>query len=365
MSPSKKSSKKANTAVVYHPLFLEHDTGQGHPESPQRLTSIMNYLDAQQLWKNPQIVKIQPQPASPETVKNLHHEGYIKRVKETAQRGGGWVDADTHISVRSYDAALLAAGAGLTAAKAIISKQVNNAFCLVRPPGHHALATRAMGFCLFNNIALTADWLLRNKHANRVAIVDWDAHHGNGTQDLFFDRKDVLYISLHQDGRTLFPLSGFPDEVGEGDGKAYTINLPVPPGTPNEPYLKIYEEIAEPILHQFKPDWILISAGYDAHRNDPLTQLGLTNKAFHQITHSLLSIAKKTAHNRIIAFLEGGYNLQATSKSTYLTLHSLAQLEGKPPIDPPYQTKTSPQYTSYTKKLTKFHSDHLGGEWKL
>jgi acetoin utilization deacetylase AcuC-like enzyme len=237
--------------------------------------------------------------------------------------GGGRIDADTSAGASSWDAALLAAGAGLDAVERLERGDGSAAFCVVRPPGHHATPGRAMGFCLLNNVAVTAAALA--DRGERVLVYDWDAHHGNGTQDAFYDDRRVLYVSAHQ--WPLYPGTGALDETGEGPGKGYTINLPLPPGTTGDVYLAAFDEVVAPAVERFDPTWVIVSAGFDAHRADPLTGLNLTAGDFADLTERLLGVAPA---GRVVAFLEGGYDLQALALSAGAFVATLAGLPFRP-----------------------------------
>ena len=243
---------------------------------------------------------------------NLHRVAYVARVQEFCLAGGGSLDPDTVVSAGSWGAALRAAGAGLAAVEALEAGEGDAAFLAVRPPGHHATRDRAMGFCLFNNIAITADSLARR--GQKVAIVDWDVHHGNATQDMFFDRRDVLYISTHE--FPFYPGSGWIDEAGKGEGEGWNINIPVPAGTAGDAYEEAWNAIVLPVLRAVKPDWILVSAGFDGHADDPLANIQLREPDFGRMGHRLAQLAP----GRLVFFLEGGYDLGAISGSVEASL---------------------------------------------
>ena len=285
----------------------DHRPPQGHPERPERYVAAVDgvktagFDDAIE-WR-------EPTPASPDALVALHDRAHIDRLLAREGEQHVQIDADTHMSAGSLDAARLAAGAGLDAATALRAGEADSAFCVVRPPGHHATPTQAMGFCLFNNVAVTAQAI--TEAGERVAIVDFDAHHGNGTQDAFFERDDVLFISTHEYPQ--YPGTGALTERGVGAGAGFTVNLPMPSGATGDVYLRAFDEIVEPALENFAPDWILISAGFDAHRADPLTNLGLTSGDYGALTARLMGHAPA---GRRIAFLEGGYDLDSLGLST-------------------------------------------------
>ncbi len=300
---------------VTDPDFADHDAGRRHPERPERLTAVLE--GAEDASVREALVWLPPRAATFEEVAAVH--GYAEDLQRFCASGGGAIDADTAAVPASWHAALLAAGAGLSAAEQLRTHGGAAAFCAVRPPGHHATPSRAMGFCLFNNVAVTAAAL--RARGERVAVVDFDAHHGNGTQDCFYDDAGVFYVSLHQS--PLYPGTGDAQEVGTGEGRGTTLNLPVPPGTTGDTYLQAVEEVIGPELDRFDPHWLLLSAGFDAHRADPLTDMGLTSGDYALLTARLAGLAPAS---RLIAFLEGGYDLAALRDSTAACL---AALEGE------------------------------------
>lgn len=285
----------------------EHRPPQGHPERPERYVAAVQGVEAAGFgdaieWREPTL--------APETaLVAVHDQAHIDSIFARGDDQYVQIDADTHMSTGSLTAARLAAGAGLDAIEALRAGEADGAFCLVRPPGHHATPTRAMGFCLFNNIGVAAQAI--TDAGERVAIIDFDAHHGNGTQDAFFERDDVLFVSTHEYPQ--YPGTGALTERGRGVGAGYTINLPMPSGATGDVYLRAFEEVVEPALEGFAPDWILLSAGFDAHRADPLTRLGLTSGDYEAMTRRIVDHAKP---GRRIAFLEGGYDLDALGHST-------------------------------------------------
>ena len=285
----------------------EHRPPAGHPERPERYGAAVAGIEAAGFgealqWRTPTEAPI-------EALVGVHDRTLVNRIVQLGEAGGARIDPDTHMSAGSLVAARLAAGAGLDAIDALRSSQADAAFCLVRPPGHHATPTNAMGFCLFNNVAVAAQAI--TEQGERVAIIDFDAHHGNGTQDAFFDRGDVLFVSLHEYPQ--YPGTGAIGERGRGTGEGATINFPLPSQTTGDVYLRAFDEVIEPALEAFGPDWILISAGFDAHRADPLTNLGLTSGDYAALTARIVEHAPP---GRRIAFLEGGYDLAALAAST-------------------------------------------------
>jgi acetoin utilization deacetylase AcuC-like enzyme len=242
----------------------------------------------------------------------VHHSSYIEYVQKIAQKGGGYLDGDTPVSEASYEAATLAVGSGLEAIDHILKGEIESAILLVRPPGHHSLKSRGMGFCLFNNIAIAARYGLQNGF-KKIAIIDWDVHHGNGTQDEFYKEKEVLFISIHQ--FPFYPGTGAIDEIGEGEGEGYTLNIPMPRGSSDADYKKVFENKILPKLIEYEPEIILISAGFDAHKLDPLGGIELSTSMYEWMTEKILQIAKECCKGKILSFLEGGYSLEAIAES--------------------------------------------------
>jgi acetoin utilization deacetylase AcuC-like enzyme len=307
--------------VETHPAYLAHDTGAGHPERPARLDAVVAGLEAAGLGD--ELVWVEPRPASRLELERVHPAAHLDELEAFCAAGGGRIDADTSAVAESWDAALLAAGAGLDAIERLDRGEASAAFCVVRPPGHHATPQRSMGFCLLNNVAVAAAALAAR--GERVLVYDWDAHHGNGTQDAFYNDPRVLYISAHQ--WPLYPGTGALDETGRGLGEGYTINLPFPPGTTGDVYLAAFDEVVAPAAERFGPTWVIVSAGFDAHRADPLTGLNLTAGDFADLTDRLLGVAPP---GRLIAFLEGGYDLQALALSAGAFVAGLAGLAFRP-----------------------------------
>ena len=303
-----------NTALYYSPTFLEHDPGPDHPETPARLKSVINELSRSSILKSGKCAYLQPKPAKREDVELVHETEYIELVEKTSAAGGGFLDlGDTIVSPRSYAAATLAAGALIDAVNSVIHEKARNAFALVRPPGHHAGAYYALGFCLFNNIAIGASHLINRLNYRRILIIDVDSHHGNGTQETFYDTDKVLYISLHEDSSG-FPGTGFIDEIGEGRGLGYTVNIPFPFKTNDAIYQRAFDEIVSPIAHQYMPQFILVSAGFDGHYTDPVGDLSLSMKTYDEIFAKIVALANQLCEGKLVATLEGGYSLDFLGK---------------------------------------------------
>jgi acetoin utilization deacetylase AcuC-like enzyme len=306
------------TAIFRDNLFLEHMKGLIHLESANRLKILYEYLDgpAGKDYLFPEF-----QPASFAQLELNHAAEYIKKIAMTAGKPQVSLDPDTQTSAQSYDAACLAAGAAISAVQQTVSGEIDNAFCLVRPPGHHAEHNQAMGFCLFNNIAVAAHFALRELGLKHVLIVDWDLHHGNGTQNSFYDTDKVLYFSTHQ--YPYYPGTGSAYELGRGKGEGYTINVPLPAGLEDYSYCTIFRELLSPIARQYKPDLILLSAGFDIHRHDPLGGMMVSKAGFAYMTKILLDLATELCNGRFIACLEGGYDLEGLKEGVIATLSEM------------------------------------------
>jgi acetoin utilization deacetylase AcuC-like enzyme len=290
------------TLLITHERYLDHDAGRSHPERPARLTAVLEGIRSAGL--DGALEPRAPEPATRADVERVHHPGVIEALERLSAAGGGRIDADTAANAASFDVALLAAGAGLTAIDAIRAGEADGAFCAVRPPGHHATPDRAMGFCLVNNVAVTAAALA--DQGERVLIVDYDAHHGNGTQDIFWRDPRVAYVSFHQ--HPFYPGTGGLREVGGGPGLGTTVNVPLPRGATGDAYRAAVDAVVAPFAARFGPTWLLLSAGFDAHRDDPLTDMGLTSGDIAELTRELLALVP-SGHR--VAFLEGGYDLDA------------------------------------------------------
>ena len=294
------------TGISYDAEYLRHDTGPGHPECRERLTSSMEYLRVQPWFER--LIPVRTNPAARESLGSIHSDEYIERAEQTCRRGAPVLDSlDVTVSRDSFDVALLAAGAPLALADRIIAGELDNGFAMVRPPGHHAERGMALGFCLFNNVAILARHLQQRHGVDKVLILDWDVHHGNGTQHSFDDDPSVLYISTHQ--YPFYPGTGAWYEEGTGRGKGATLNCPMPAGSTDADYELAFAEKILPKINSFRPEFVIISAGFDAHRDDPLAQICLSTEFFGWMTERLMEEAGKHARGRIVSVLEGGYNL--------------------------------------------------------
>jgi acetoin utilization deacetylase AcuC-like enzyme len=264
--------------------------------------------------------------ASEEWILKTHSPSLYNLVEETCKRGSSAIDQDdTIVCTESFDVALLAVGGALAGVDAVASGILQNAFCAVRPPGHHATKKNPMGFCLFNNVAIAARYAQQHHGIGRIAIIDWDVHHGNGTQEIFFDDPSVLFVSLHQ--YPFFPGTGSRAEFGEGEGEGYTLNIPMRSGSEDKDYMEAFQKEILPMLDMFRPEFMLISAGFDAHRDDPLGNINLTEESFKKMTLMTMESADKHCHGKIVSVLEGGYNLSSLSKSVEVHLKALAGMK--------------------------------------
>lgn len=300
------------TGLIYDPRYLGHDMGAGHPESPNRLRAIMQQLG--QSGTAARLTMIAPREAEDEWITQIHTTAYLSMLKANAPVSGRLsLDPDTSMSPGSLTAAYLAAGGALAAVDAIMGKQVDHVFCAVRPPGHHAEAGRAMGFCLFNNVAIAARYVQKKYGLTRVLIVDWDVHHGNGTQHSFEDDPSVLFFSTHQYPH--YPGTGRESERGRGAGDGFTINVPMEAGEGDDEYRAVFLKSLVPTADVFKPEFVIISAGFDAHKDDPLASMGLTEDGYADLTGIVAGIAKRHAGGRILSSLEGGYHLTSLAAS--------------------------------------------------
>lgn len=305
-------------------LFLEHRTGE-HPESPARLEVLHEYLTRQPVSR--QFGRGLFEPAQTAQLELVHDPAYIDQVRRFAAAGGGRIEADTIVSPRSYEVACHAVGAALAAVDAVVSGLAPQALCMIRPPGHHALPHSAMGFCLLNNVALAAAHAIHKHGLNRVLIVDWDVHHGNGTQAAFYDSEQVHFMSVHR--YPFYPGSGAAHETGTGAGLGTKFNLPVRFGTPRPTYLNAFQTTLEQAAARAKPDLVLLSAGFDAHAADPIGSLGLETEDFEPLTRLVRQVADQYCQGRLVSLLEGGYNVQALAESVTCHMESLCN------IDPP------------------------------
>jgi len=330
---------KGEVALIYSDRYLGHQPPLDHPERPNRLIIALEALKSMNLLQ--QLLMVEPLKAVEEEVTIVHNLEYVRMVRDFSRIGGGLLDSDTYIVEDTYDVALLAVGGVLKGLRDILSNRYSKAFVLARPPGHHvgfkgrALNAPTQGFCLFNNIAIGAKHLL-NYGFERIAIVNIDCHHGNGTQEIFYKTPNILYISMHQDPETLYPGTGFLDEIGEEEGVGYNVNIPLPPGSGDDVCLEVIREVISPILNEFKPEIILVSAGFDGYKGEPLGDLNITSYGYAQLFNTLIDIAERYSKGRILAVLEGGYNIGLT-RALPATISTLLKTRIK--LDTPSRSK--------------------------
>ena len=309
----------AKTGIVKDDRYMDHAADSYHPESHQRLEVLYQMLQEPGMKGN--YVEIPPRPATQEELELIHMPNYISLVASTAGRSMTMLDPDTYACAKSYETARLAAGGTLAAVDKVVSGEVDNAFAFVRPPGHHAETNRAMGFCLFNNVAIAASYALATHKLKKALIIDWDLHHGNGTQHSFYERSEVLYFSTHQ--YPYYPGTGFFTETGSGAGKGFTVNVPLNAGPGDAEYFLIFEEILEPIALEFKPDMVFVSAGFDIYYRDPLGGMQVTPQGFGNLAKVILEFARQTCKGRVIFVLEGGYHLEGLQDSAREVLKTM------------------------------------------
>ncbi|RCK77677.1 MAG: Acetylspermidine deacetylase [Ignavibacteriae bacterium] len=310
---------------VYNDKFLLHQTGLYHPERPERLKFIIQGLQESKLWQKLQQLVFDK--AELETIQKIHSRAHINFVKEVCAKARynnsiELLDAgDTPVCMESFDVALLAVGGCISAVDAVMSGVLKRVFCAVRPPGHHAESNTPMGFCLFNNAAITADYARERYNLKRILILDWDVHHGNGTQEIFYEDDQVFYISLHQ--YPFYPGTGARSERGKGKGEGFTLNCPMRAGSGENEYIEAFEKDIIPIFSLYQPELFIISAGFDAHKSDPLANINLTEESFVKMTEYVVNYANKFAEGRIISILEGGYDLEALKNSVKIHIETL------------------------------------------
>ena len=312
-----------STGIVHDERFLHHDPGAGHPERRERLSTAIALLERQSWF--PELVRVPAAMAQRRWVRNVHADAYIERARATCAAGAPYLDVtDVGVCPESYDVALLAAGSLMAMTDRVVNRELANGFVMARPPGHHAESDMALGFCLFNNIAIAARYLQREHGLDKILILDWDVHHGNGTQHTFEDDPSVLYVSLHQ--YPYYPGTGAWTETGTGRGAGATMNCPMPAGAGDEEYEEAWREHILPRIDAFRPEMILVSAGFDAHRADPLAQMNLSTGFYAWMTHRVMELADKHSGGRLVSILEGGYQVDELARC--IATH-LAVLAGK------------------------------------
>ncbi len=305
------------TGIITTDTYINHNTGQGHPENADRVSVVIENLKK---IKNKNFVWKKPNKFDTKYLKITHNSNYVSEVEKSfPKKGLFFLDGDTIISPGSKEASSDAVGSIITAIDGVQNREFKNAFCAVRPPGHHAEKNKAMGFCIYNNVAVGANYLLEKYKLNKIAIIDFDVHHGNGTQDIFHDNEKVLYISTHQ--YPYYPGTGGNNEKGKFNN---VLNIPLPAGTNSEEYLNAYEHVLKK-LKEFKPEFLLFSAGFDAHKNDPLAQLHLRSEDFYELTKRTLILAESSCKGNVVSILEGGYDLNALKESTEMHLNALLE----------------------------------------
>ncbi|MFQ5711398.1 MAG: histone deacetylase family protein [Candidatus Geothermarchaeales archaeon] len=341
------------TGVVYHEGYMEHNLGWDHPERPERLRRTMELLEG--LLREPSLSLLKPEPCSEEDLLRVHTRGYVERIKAMSQRGG-LLTMDTPLPRGTYETAKLAAGGAMMAGEAVVRGDLDNAFALTRPPGHHAGRSYGGGFCFFNNIAVMIEYLREEHRLKRFAVLDWDVHHGNGTQDIFYGDPCVLYLSTHQS--PLYPGTGRTHEIGAGEGMGYNVNFPLSPGATGADFIHVLEELFLPLLEAFKPSILCLSTGYDAYFKDPLASLKFTIGTYGEATRLIKETAGRVCGGRIAAVLEGGYHLDAVSHGIIATVSTLASLDKVVEPHPPPRQELSEEVRGRVSDLKRTLSEH-------
>jgi acetoin utilization deacetylase AcuC-like enzyme len=338
--------------LVYDPVYLKHDTGE-HPENGGRLTAIMDCLEESGIQQ--QLTAIAARPATVDEIARVHTRHHINHIQEVASSGGAWLDSDTMVTPDSYEVAVCAAGGAIALAEAVMDSRVTSGFALVRPPGHHATPRQAMGFCLFNNIAIATAHALARYGLERALIIDFDVHHGNGTQAIFEERADVLYISTHE--YPFYPGTGSLEETGRGAGAGNTVNIPLPAACGDKEYAQVYDQIIVPAARRYRPQLILVSAGYDPHWADEIGMMRVSVAGFREMAVTIKSLADELCASRLVFILEGGYNRDALSASVRATIEVLLGRPGTDnPLGPSPRASAASRIDALIKAIKELHS---------
>lgn len=317
--------------VLHHPDCLLHVPPRPHPEKPERLQAVREALERAELWDR--LPREEPEPAGSELLELVHPQGYLDQVRRASRAPGVWLDPDTYAVEGTWRAVAAASGAAVRAVDAVVRGQASWAFALVRPPGHHAGFGRAMGFCLVNHVAVATRYAQERLGVRKVLVLDWDVHHGNGTQEVFYRDGGVLFASVHQEG--WYPGTGAVEETGEGDGEGLTVNVPLPAGVGDEGYRTVFEEVLIPLGDAWRPEVVVVSAGFDAHHTDPLGRMQLTEAGFGRLASLLQEAAGRWCGGRVVLVLEGGYDPRGLPRCVEATLRVLAGLGGPAPAGHP------------------------------
>ncbi|MDY6774878.1 MAG: histone deacetylase [Halobacteria archaeon] len=347
--------------LVYDDDYLLHEHTPTHPERRERLAYTMDQLEEEGVFDLPEVELVEPSPASYEDLLRVHDEEYLESLRSMSDSGDGSLSPDTHVSEHTWDSARLSAGGVKLGGELVVDGDYDTSFVMSRPGGHHAFPDRGHGFCFINNTAVMVKYLQEAKDVGKVLIWDWDAHHFDGTQEIFYDDPSVLAVSTHQDGKTLFPGTGYAHEVGKGDGEGYTVNVPLPPKTGDDGYLRVVEEVFEPVAREFNPDLLFIEAGQDNHFTDPITDLGVTASGYASLMQKALDTAEEVCDGRVVASLSGGYGIEGGLPYTNLAvIGSLAGLDTsqirEPSIyDPPTE---SPDVSDVLEEVKDIQSEY-------
>lgn len=317
--------------LLHHPDCLLHVPPRPHPEKPERLQAVREALERAELWDR--LPREEPEPAGSELLELVHPQGYLDQVRRASRAPGVWLDPDTYAVEGTWRAVAAASGAAVRAVDAVVRGQASWAFALVRPPGHHAGFGRAMGFCLVNHVAVATRYAQERLGVRKVLVLDWDVHHGNGTQEVFYRDGGVLFASVHQEG--WYPGTGAVEETGEGDGEGLTVNVPLPAGVGDEGYRTVFEEVLIPLGDAWRPEVVVVSAGFDAHHTDPLGRMQLTEAGFGRLASLLQEAAGRWCGGRVVLVLEGGYDPRGLPRCVEATLRVLAGLGGPAPAGHP------------------------------